>query len=480
MPFPVCQIRFCLILCISCFAFTAFSQDSTLYYKGSITAAGATGRTPFWQYANQHGSVPLDGNFGLADVGIYKIYNPNNPRTFQWSGGIQGIGSYGKSGNAFLSDAYLAAKINVFEILAGQKRMVSGLMDTTMTSGSLSMAGNSRPFPRVQIAIPKYFPLFFTNNFVAFKFSYSDGYLGSSRINYGSVNWIPNSYFHHKSLYFRIGGKQDRYKIYAGVNHQAVWGGEAETTPLRKLDPPTAYLYTIIGKTVDYRKIGNHFGTVDIGGEWKGKNWSYFIYRQNIYETGSLFKIINYTDGLNGVSVKRLKPLPKSKTYFAFQSFLLEVLGTQNQINKNPLSGLAIFESGNYYNSYLFNRGWSYYGSGIGTPLIPNAGNTREELPRSKSEFTNNNRLWAFHTGITATWMNLRLAFKGTYSRNSGTFISDYGSVKQQASVILNVEKNIKALKGSTVFTSISSDFGDLYENSTGIMIGFRKSGFID
>ncbi|KQS33274.1 capsule assembly Wzi family protein [Dyadobacter sp. Leaf189] len=480
MPVPVCQRRICLILCILCFAISGYSQDSTLYYKGTISAAGATAQTPFWQFANQHGSVPLDGNFGLADIGIYKIYNPNNPRNFQWSGGVQAIASYGKAGNVFLSDAYLTAKFNIVEILAGQQRMVSGLIDTTMSSGSLAMAGNARPMPRIQVSIPKYLPLFFTDNFVALKFAYSDGYLGSSRINYGSVNRVPRSYFHQKSLYFRLGKPQDKYKVYLGMNHQAMWGGEAETMPLRELSPPKAYLYTVIGKTVDYRKIGNHFGTVDIGGEWRGKDWSYFLYRQNIYETGSLFKVNNLADGLNGISLKRLKPLPKGAKYFAFRSFLFEVLGTKNQTNKNPLSGLVIFEKGNYYNSYLFARGWSYYGSGIGTPLIPAASQTRPDLPRSRSEFTNNNRVWAFHTGVTASWLALEWSFKGTYSRNSGSFISPFESVKQQGSVMLSVEKRLKVLNGSSVFTSVASDYGDLYAHSTGLMIGFRKSGFLD
>jgi hypothetical protein len=480
MPVPVCQIRIYIFLSIYCFGLSAYSQDSTLYYKGSISAAGATAQTPFWVHANQYGSVPVYGNFGLADVGIYKVYNPHNPRTLQWSAGIQAIASYGKTENVFLSDAYLAAKVNIFEILAGQQRMVSGLMDTTMSSGSLAMSNNARPIPRVQISIPKYFPLYFTNDFVSFKFAYSDGYLGPSDINYGSVSRVPESFFHQKSLYIRLGNPKDRYKAYVGVNHQAVWGGEAETTPIRELSRSTAYLYTIIGKTVDYRKIGNHFGTVDIGGEWKGKDWSYFVYRQNIYETGSLFKIINFSDGLNGISLKRLKARPKGATYFRFESFLLEVLGTKNQVNKNPLSGLVIFEKGNYYNSYLFTRGWSYYGAGIGTPLIPSASLTRSDLPRSSSEFTNNNRLWAFHTGITASWLDLKLAFKGTYSRNSGSFISSFGSVKQQVSVMLSAEKNLKFLKGSSVFGNVTSDYGDLYEHSTGLMIGFRKSGFLD
>ncbi|MHA4736421.1 capsule assembly Wzi family protein [Dyadobacter sp. MSC1_007] len=480
MSFPIFQMRVCLTLCIFFLALHIHAQDSTVYYKASVVAAGATSQTPFWEHANQNGSIPLNGNFGIINAGIYKVYNPHNPRRFQWSAGIEGVGSYGKSANGFISDAFAAVRIGRIEILAGQKKMVAGLTDTTMSSGSLAMAGNARPYPKVQIGITEYFPLYFTHNFVAFKFTYSDGYLGPSEINYGSVTRIPDTYLHQKQLYLRLGNNNHRYKIYLGVNHQAIWGGEDKTTPIYKLDMAKAYWYTISGKTLDYRKVGTHFGTVDLGGEWRGKDWSYFLYRQNIYETGSLYRIINLYDGLNGLSMKRTKPLPKGATYFAFRSFLLEVVGTHNQVNRSPFSELAIFERGNYFNSYIYRRGWSYYGSGIGTPLAPAAGNTKDDLLRNDSEFTNNSRFWAFQTGATATWLNLALSFKGTYTRNSGTFLSPFGSVKQQVSLLISAERNLNIFNGCSVYSALSSDIGELYPNSYGVMLGIRKSGFLD
>ncbi|MDR6803563.1 hypothetical protein J2Y45_000833 [Dyadobacter sp. BE34] len=473
-------IRVYLPLYLLLIVFKLQAQDSTVYYKASVMAAGATAQTPFWQHANQNGSIPLNGNFGVVDAGIYKVYNPHNPRLIQWSAGVQGIASYGKSANGFLSDLYAAVKIGKIEILAGQKRMTAGLVDTTLSSGSLAMAGNARPHPRVQVAVQEYLPLYFTNNFVALKFTYSDGYLGASGINYGSVPRISDTYLHQKQLYFRLGRKSHRYRVYLGANHQAIWGGEKEIMPLYRLDMLKAYWYTISGKTLDYRKIGNHFGTFDIGGEWHGKDWNFFLYRQNIYETGSLFKVTNFEDGLNGLSVKRTKPLPKGSSYFAFHSFLLEVIGTRNQINRYPISELALFERANYFNSYVYQRGWSYYGSGIGSPLAPASTTTDGDLPRNNSEFTNNNRFWAFHTGVTATWMHLKLSFRGTYSRNSGSFLTPFEGVKQQVSLWLGAEKNLNILKGCSVYSALSSDIGKLYPNTYGLSIGLRKSGFLD
>lgn len=131
---------------------------------------------------------------------------------------------------------------------------------------------------------------------------------------------------------------------FAGINHQAIWGGEGKIAPLYEMKPIQAYWYTITGKTFNYTKIGNHFGTIDLGLQWKRKEWSYFIYRQNIYESGSLFKVINFTDGLNGLSIKRNKSRLAGTTYFQIRSILLEVVGTKDQTNSNPFSGISLLK----------------------------------------------------------------------------------------------------------------------------------------
>jgi hypothetical protein len=473
-------MRICLFLFAFSIAFSIRAQDSTVYYNASVMLSGATGQTPFWVHANQNGNIPMDGNFAQGNLALYKVYNPNNPRVFQWSAGAEVVGSYAKSEKIFISDLYVSGKIGIVEILAGQKKNITGLMDTTLTSGSLSVAGNSRPFPRVQISIANYTPLHFTNNFVSIKMSYSDGTLRGSRINYGSTPYVDHTYFHQKTLYLKFGNFHHKLNVYAGMNHQAIWGGESEIDRLNDLKPGKAYWYTISGKTLNSKKTGNHFGTIDLGGEWKSKHWSYFLYRQNIFETGSLFKVINFRDGLNGLRINRNAQHNIGSKKFELQSFLLEVIGTQNQINKSPLSGLAIYQNGNYFNSYIYQTGWSYRGKGIGTPLIPESGITKNTLPRNDSEFTNNNKFWAFHTGMVAYWLRLKLSFRATYSRNSGSYLSAFDSTKQQVSILFSAERNLKVLKGCSIYSSLSSDFGELYPNSSGVLVGIRKNGFLD
>lgn len=474
--------KFIFLYCTILSSF-ACAQDSTLSYSTSISFAASTAQTPFWLRANQNGIVPGNGTFALGQFGLYQQYNRNNPRIFQWSAGAEIIATYGKSGygkraDYFASDLYVAGKIGPVEMLLGQKKGITGLMDTTLTSGSLSFSGNARPIPGFQISLPEFYPLAFTNDFISVKASYRDGKLGASTISYGSVRSVPTTYFHQKSLYLRFGKCSDPIKLFAGINHQARWGSENQISPVSELHTLNAYWYVISGKTFDYKKIGTHFGTMDIAGEWASKNWTYFLYRQNIYETGSLFKVTNFADGLNGIRISRNK-IAKDQTYFTFNSFLFEVIGTKDQTNNAPLSGLVFYEKGDYYNSFIYSQGLSYKGGEIGTPLNPNQDLTDKALQRNDTKFTNNNRIWAFHSGMKASWLNTDLLFRGTYSRNFGTYVNPFSSCIQQFSLQLSASKKMKFLKNGSFIASFYSDIGALYQNSSSIVLGYRKDGFL-
>lgn len=166
--------------------------------------------------------------------------------------------------------------------------------------------------------------------------------------------------------------------------------------------------------------------------------------------------------------------------HFRVQSFLLEVVGTKSQINQNPYPANAIFETGNYFNHYVYRNGWSYLGNNIGTPLVGNKENIKTNSYQSASEFTDNNRLWAFHAGMSASWLNISFLVKGTYSRNFGTYLSPLENRKDQISFIVSAEKKLPIKFGLNIFTSVASDIGHLYPNSTGCLVGIRKRGFFN
>jgi len=460
------------------YCFCANGQDSTLTVNLSLMVSGSNGPTPFWMRANTNGTIPAKNFYTSGQWGVYKIYNPNNPRLLQWSGGVELITNYSKKGDVFFTDLYAAARLGPVEFLLGQKKNMVSLIDSSLGTGSLSNSANARPFPRFQIAVAEFQPLAF-DGFLSVKGSISEGILGPSRINYGSVTTVPNTYFHQKQLYFRLGRYRSPIKVYAGMNHQVLWGGESEIMPVEELNLSKAYWHILTGKTLNRKKVGSNFGTSDIAAEIKIKKLRFFVYRNNIHENGSLFKIINIADGLNGVTISRSDRSAGEKSFFRINSINFEYLSLNSQKNKFNPSELVISQIADYYNSYIYQRGWSYYGSGIGSPLVPLAGLTNTDLPKNNSQFTNNNRIQAFHTAINGSLSEINIILKGTYSRNSGTYLNPFSSEINQISLLLSGEKTLRILK-ATVFAGVASDIGKIYPNSVAVFLGVRKSGFLN
>ena len=454
------------------------AQDSTFSYHANVEAALATAQTPFWLHANQFGTLPIRGPFVAGQVGFNKLATRPNARqkAFAWSAGVELAAYAGPQSTLFLTDAYLAGWIGPVELSVGQRKETVGLMDTTLTSGSLSISGNSRPFPRIQLAIPQYFSLGFTRNFVAIKGSYSDGYLGKAPVIFGLVNEVPNVYLHHKSLYIRLGKPSQRLHLHGGFNHQAMWGGE-DLIFTGGLAPVAAYKYVVIGKSWHASRVGNHFGTIDMAAEWRAKNWTYFAYRQNLYEDGSLAGLTNIKDGLNGLRISRGKVYGQSD--FQFKSLLIEFLNTKSQGGDIFDPNTKVFGRDNYYNHYVYKQGWSYRGRSLGTPVIPTQDLQRSDIPKKDSSLTVDNRLWAIHLGVIGKFRDIDFLAKGTFSRNFGTYDFVINPARTQFSLLLEAEKPIAFASGSFLSFKLAADLGQTVSQQWSIGSRLAQAGDI-
>jgi len=456
---------------------TSKAQDSTVFYSTRIRAALSTDQTPLWLHANQAGSIPIHGPYLAGQLGLYrkKIRSVNNKKTIDWSAGIALTTYAGSETNLFLTDAFVAVSLGALELSVGQQEESVGLMDTTLTSGSLSISGNSRPSPRIKLALPSFVSLGFTNNFVAFKGSYSDGILGKARVQYGNIRGIPALYLHHKAIYIRLGKPVHRLHLYGGFNHQVMWGGEALIFT-GGLNTSAAYRYVVLGKPWAGSRVGNHFGTIDMGVQWRGKKWTYFAYRQNPYEDGSLSQLTNISDGLNGLRISRIS-MPDAYG-LQIRTFLIELLTTKSQGGSIFDLNSQIFGRDNYYNHYVYTQGWSYRGRNMGTSLVPTQDIQNSDIPKDTTAFTMNNRLWAIHTGVLGKIQSINIQAKGTFSRNFGTYNYPLEPARTQFSFLLQAEKAVSFAKGSFLNIRLATDLGNLYPTTFGLEVGWRKQGF--
>ena len=478
------------IVALCCFAGEVSAQQGN-YVLGLEGWGGYTsnGTVPFWLRSNQYGSVPLDGA-SLSLVGFArKDYVPGKEKLFDWGASFEGRANLGQGSNLTLIEGYGKVRLGIFELRAGRSKKITGLCDTTLSSGSWSISGTSLGIPEVELSVRDFWTLPWLGELFAFKGNFSHGWMGDVQMR----RWFDDSdtvairtYLHQKSFYGRFGKPSWKLKMYGGFNHQVTWGNEDEFyTRDFDLSPLSTYGYVLTGKRydngfIDQTRLGNHMGSLDLGLEYRFKYIDVLIYRQSFYEGGALSKLANIQDGLNGI---RIGNNMVSDKLLKWNKILLEFLYTVNQAGEpwSPEYG-SMYEG--YYNHGEYVEGWSYRGKGLGTPFISTMDEVRSGLQSGPDEYFINNRVLAVHCGFEGAVGEVNYTLKASWSENYGTYWTTdeeqstglpnpgaygiFGS-HRQFSAYFDLERSIK--QGFTFGLAGAYDHGTLLNNSMGLFL---------
>jgi len=465
---------------------------------------------PFWMRSNQYGSIPVDGGSGSAIVRSFRDYRQkgewqgkknNNNSLWDFGYGFEGRVNLGKETQAQLIDAHLKMKFAMFEIKAGRSKDVMGLNgDTLLTSGNFAVSGNALGVPKFEISIPEYYRLKMFGGLFSFKGNFSNGYMGKVLVSptFTSKNNIPElpTYLHQKSIYGRLGKASWPIELYAGFNHQVQWGSEQKLYGSKfTLGFLETLWYVNSGKAYGGRgegiarsKIGNHQGSLDIGGSYNFGSISVMVYRQSFYDVGALANLANIKDGLNGINFTNNAYKKKDK-FWDWNKVLFEFFFTKDQAGY-PWSKPTKSGDENYYNNYQYREGWTYKGIVVGSPLIIAANTAREGQITHPYNYFISNRVVSGHFGLSGHIEKWDLIGKATYSKHYGTFkTSEYGGSLggvytppgygifkpvNQFSFLLQGERLLseRLYVGGTV----AVDQGKMLPNTIGIMAKIRKA----
>ena len=457
------------------------------------TFGTSSGWTPFWLRSNQYGIVPTLAPTATLRASVLVNYDSLRLATHRLTvgGGLAGVANAGASSGLLVLEAYGNVRLGIMEFYVGRRREYLGLADSTLSTGSYAWSGNALPVPKVQLEVRSFTPLHFTKDFVAFKGSFAHGWLGGQ--------YVQHVLLHQKSLYVRLGKPKSRLKGYLGLNHQVMWGGRSEellkTGLVRSTELPASlrdYLSLVSGLRAsetgitnpttytDFdltNRVGNHLGSVDLALEVATDRFTYYLYRQNPYETGALFYGTSLADGLNGLRIRSTNPR-------AFiRQVLFEYLNTVNQggsefVIDDPKRRGRV----DYFNHSQYRGGWSYQGEALGTPFIPPAVGPNGEFPYGT--FTNNNRVRVWHVGIAGnlfsrpqSWLAGPVTFQSklSYSQNLGTYNTPFARPVQQFSGLATVLVPFSWLRGLQLTSSVGVDRGGLYPATAGFYVGLRK-----
>jgi len=486
-----------VLLCLLV-AGSASGQDSTYNFTVQTLGGYTTpGLVPFWLRSNQFGSIPIDGA-SLSFIGAArKDFDLSKDKLFDWGASFEGRANLGKGSNLTLIEGYGKVRLGIFELRAGRSKKITGLCDTTLTSGSWAISGTNLGIPEVELSVRDYWTLPILGELFAFKGNFAHGWMREKEMEryilHDTLSLV--SYLHQKSFYGRFGKPSWKLKLYGGFNHQVVWGHEQEYyLDDYTLKPTDTYFYVITGRKftngyIQQERQGNHMGSIDLGIEYQFTNLRVTLYRQSIYEAGGLAHLANIEDGLSGLIFENLNF--KSQTS-GWEKLLLEFLYTKKQSKDSwsPYADVVSFES--YYNHGQYIQGWSYDGLGLGTPFITSRSHIRKDLAYDPSDYFVNNRVMVIHLGSEGSFRNLNYLFMASWSNNYGTYhtaspedaeglddIGEYGffGTKNQLSTRLELHKNLNS--GLNLGLAGAFDTGSLYYNSFGIFMSISYSFYL-
>ncbi|CAG4999613.1 hypothetical protein DYBT9275_02262 [Dyadobacter sp. CECT 9275] len=479
---------------ISVFVFTSpfkgYTQQISKTVRYEVEAgilASTASSNSFWQQANQYGEVPLESGILTLRGQAHKEYD--STRKFSYGYGIRTVFNAGAKNQMVLPELYAKVRYKAFELYAGRRREMVGLVDTTLTSGSYIWSGNALPVPKIQLSIPNYTNIFFKNRILAVKGQFSHGW-------FGSADSTKNYFLHQSSIYLRLGKPAWAFKFHAGFNHQAQWGGKPAVPfydPDNKVTVTEfgqsleAYLNVIAGIPIRYgsyrfrtggkvygegNRLGNHLGTLDLCLEYQGVKSRWMLYRQSIYEDGSLYFLNNVTDGLSGISwTNRAKNTGILK-------IVVEYLHTSSQ--GGPLSSRAVLPElrgqDNYFNNGVYEDGWVYKRQTIGTaflmPVRNSNGLTDDKAKSLNPNYILNNRVNAVIVSVQSKIKRVNLISRISTSNNLGNYRQEYHLSVQQLSVLQQISFPVKQY---TIATGLTYDNGGLLKKNAGISLLVKR-----
>ncbi|GIV59902.1 MAG: hypothetical protein KatS3mg043_0991 [Rhodothermaceae bacterium] len=449
-------------------------QAQALEYGLIVEGVGAyEDGLPFWLHANRQGL--LGRGTGTMPSGLARLHaryaTAPGPR-LRFDAGAELAARAGGTGETLhFHRLYGQARYGAFTLTAGRLPHTAGLVDSTLSLGSMVLSPNATPVPAVSLAFD-YIPILVLpgkTELIHAKGYFSHGWLEGDR-------FVRGAFLHGKYLYLRGLGPADFPVLaYAGINHYVIWGG---THPdLGRL--PSGFrdfVDVVLARAGDRGRapggevvnaLGNTVASYDFGLTVRLPRLHLTAYRQFFIDTSTAARFRNPWDGLWGLSLQ-----------WPGRDRLIRKLLWEHVSSKRQGSRYDAGEpdgADNYYNNFLYRGGWTYYGRTLGLPLFfPDPAGERPGVV--------NNIVVAHHLGLEGR-IARRFAYRSlfTYSRNYGARdnCGDDGCFgeptlltprRDQVSWLFELRGPLSPTLD--LLAAVAVDAGDVYPTRAGLLLG--------
>lgn len=501
------------LLLIMCSPLTMNGQQhsltDSLHYRAELQTTLSSGdNTPLWLNANKYGLSSLKTANGYLRGAVYRPLSADDGRKWGVGYGADVAVAAGFTSKLVVQQAYVEGRWLKGVLTVGAKEYPMELKNQELSTGAQTLGINARPIPQVRLALPDYWTIPGTKNWLALK----------GHIAYGKTtddNWqkdfvspqsryTEGTLYHSKAGYLKIG--PGRFTAELGLEMACQFGGKTyktengETVVITNESGIKSLWHAFIPGgagsdevTSDYKNAeGNQLGSWVMRLNYDANDWNLGVYADHFFEDHSALFMIGYNgygegdewntkkdsrsflydlkDILLGAELnlkqnKWLKTIVLEYMYTKYQSG--PVYHDHSKYISSHICGLD-----HYYNHHIF-TGWQHWGQVIGNPLY------RSPLYNNDGDISvENNRFVAWHLGVSGEpTSQLSYRVLATYQTGYGTYSNPIYPKQHQGYVL--AEGIYKFNNGWSIKGGIGFDFGKLTGDNSGIQLTIIKRGVL-
>ena len=471
------------------------SLTDSLSYRAEMQATMTSGDyTPLWLNANKYGLSSLKTANGYLRGSIFRPLSADDGRKWGLGYGVDVAVAAGFTSTLIVQQAYVEGRWLKGTLTVGAKEYPMELKNQALSSGSQTLGINARPVPQVRLALPEYWTIPGTKNWLALKghIAYGkttdDGW--QKDFAAPQTRYTEGTLYHSKAGYLKIGPGNLTAEL--GLEMACQFGG---TSHLFEKGVETVYdndgglkafKNALIPGGTDatdgnYRNTeGNQLGSWVMRLNYDQPQWNLAVYADQFFEDNSMMFHVNksgdkyywynFKDCLLGAELKL-------KDVSWLNDIVVEYLYTKYQagpVYHDHTKAVDVQISGrdNYYNHYLY-TGWQHWGQVIGNPLylspLYNADGSIE---------VEHNRFVAWHLGFSGSpshQLNYRVL--ASWQKSYGSYYYLPATPLENVSCMAEADYMLK--DGWSIKGAIAADFGKLRGDNFGFQLSIVKTGFI-
>ena len=503
--------KFLSILLIMCSPLAIRGQQrsltDSLHYRAEVHTSLSTGdHTPLWLNANKYGLSSLKTANGYLRGAIERPLQADDGRKWGVGYGVDVAVAAGFTSTLVVQQAYVEGRWLKGTLTVGAREYPMELKNQELSSGSQTLGINARPVPQVRLALPDYWTIPGTKNWLALKGHIAYGKTTDDGWQKDFTNqenrYTENSLYHSKAGYLRIGKPDKPFSVELGLEMACQFGG----TSYMKGDDGNkvfhnesglkGFLHALIpgggevNESTYQNDEGNQLGSWLLRMNYDADDWCVSLYADKYFEDHSGMFMLEY-DGYGEGDEWNVK---KTNRYLLYD-FKDIMLGAELQLHQGSwLQNIVVeylytkYQSGSvyhdrtisfsdhiggldeYYNHHI-QMGWQHWGQVMGNPLYLSPLYNDDGRIEVK-----NNRFVAWHVGVSGQpTSKLHYRLLASWQDGLGRYKNPYSHKKHSTSLLAEVSWQFSHEWKATA--GLGADFGSIRGDNTGFQLTVCKTG---